>query len=200
MGEPPSAADIASPRRRSTLSVCVEALAVALTLACVWLTGEEHILCWPVGIAGGALYLWIFFRARLYSDVLLQAYFIVMSAIGWAQWTGGGGDGAVLRVSRLSTGAAIVWAAVAVAGTAILGEIMKRYTRAALPRWDAAIAVLSVIAQAFLAWKVLESWVLWIAVDGIAVGVYAARRLWLTSALYVVLLALATRGLIEWIG
>jgi nicotinamide mononucleotide transporter len=77
---------------------------------------------------------------------------------------------------------------------------MRRYTRAALPFWDAAITVLSVIAQYLLTGKVLESWVLWMAVDALAVGVYCARRLYLTAALYGVLFALAARGLMTWLA
>ena len=87
---------------------------------------------------------------------------------------------------------------VAGAATVLLGGAMRRYTRAALPFWDAAITVLSLIAQYLLTGKVVDSWVLWITVDVLAVGVYCARRLYLTAALYAVLLALAARGLMTW--
>jgi nicotinamide mononucleotide transporter len=181
--------------------IIVEASAVVVTLLCVWLTAEEHVLCWPTGILGSLLYLHVFYRVRLYSDVLLQVYFALTSVYGWYAWTHAGpGADAVLRVTRLSPGAALVWVAVAIAATVVLGGVMRRYTRAALPVWDAAIMVLSLIAQYLLTEKVLENWVLWIAVDTLAVGVYCARRLYLTAALYGVLLALAARGLMIWLA
>lgn len=178
----------------------VELLAALLTLACVWLTAMAHITCWPVGIAGCLLYLYVFYHSRLYSDVILQFYFLVTSVYGWHNWLHGGADDSALKITRLALPQALLWAAAAAAGVAALGYAMKRWTRAALPYWDAFLAVLSFIAQYFLACKLLESWVLWITVDIAAIGVYRARRLRLTCALYAVLLLLAVKGLFEWLA
>ena len=70
----------------------IEILAVITTLACVWLTAKDNILCWPTGIAGSLLYLYIFYHARLYSDVLLQLYFLGTSIYGWYNWGHGGAE------------------------------------------------------------------------------------------------------------
>ncbi|MFO1530433.1 MAG: nicotinamide riboside transporter PnuC [Kiritimatiellia bacterium] len=64
----------------------LEWIAVLLTVAGVWLTARQHLLCWPVGLASVALYAWIFFAAKLYSDALLQACFLVLQLYGWWAW------------------------------------------------------------------------------------------------------------------
>jgi nicotinamide mononucleotide transporter len=46
---------------------------------------------------------------------------------------------------------------------------------------------------------VLENWLIWIAVDILALGVYSSRQLYLTTGLYAVFLVLATLGLIQWV-
>jgi nicotinamide mononucleotide transporter len=190
-----------APAPGTTADRIVEGCAVPVTLLCVWLTAEERVLCWPAGILGALLYIWVFARTRLYSDVLLQAYFVATSVYGWYHWTHGGpAPGTALAIGRLSGMAVAGWILVAVAATSALGAAMRRYTRAALPYWDAAIAVMSLIAQYLLADKVLESWVVWVAVDVLAIGVYLARRLRLTAALYGVLLVLAARGFLEWLA
>jgi nicotinamide mononucleotide transporter len=194
--DPTPALDPPRPRHFAA----VESAAVAITLACVWLTGEQSVWCWPAGIAGSLLYIYVFERSRLYSDVLLQGYFVLTSVYGWYTWTHGALPDGALAVGRLTVFAAGSWAAVGAAGTAVLGGLMRRYTRAALPFRDAAITVGSLIAQYLLTGKVLENWVIWIAVDALAVGVYAARRLYMTAALYAVLLLLALRGLLEWLA
>ena len=51
-----------------------------------------------------------------------------------------------------------------------------------------------------LARRLLENWLLWIAVDIVSIGLYAAKGLWLTMVLYAVFLALAIWGLIDWRG
>jgi nicotinamide mononucleotide transporter len=104
-----------------------------------------------------------------------------------------------LPVTRLTSFAACIWTAVAANLIAIDGYIMHRFFNAALPYWDAAIAVLSLIAQYLLARKVLENWMIWIAVDILALGVYTAKGLYLTTGLYGVYLVLATFGLIAWL-
>jgi nicotinamide mononucleotide transporter len=75
---------------------------------------------------------------------------------------------------------------------------MRRLTGAALPHPDAFILVFSVLAQWLQARKRLESWLGWIAVNVIAVGVYASRGLLLFAGLYAVFLVLAVVGYRAW--
>ena len=75
---------------------------------------------------------------------------------------------------------------------------MSNWTDAAAPYPDAAITVLSVIAQTLLARRFIENWILWIVVDVIAIGVYVTKDLHPTAALYSVFLILAVAGLLDW--
>ena len=180
--------------------VWIELLAVVFTIACVWLTAKENIYCWPTGIVGCLLYGYVFWQARLYSDVLLQIYFLVTSIWGWWNWLYGGADAAELRISRITLGAGFMWLGVIVVCSAGLGFFIKKRTRAALPYVDATTTVMSLVAQYLLGCKLLENWMLWIVADVVDTGVYFRRRLYLTSALYVILLVLACMGLAEWWG
>lgn len=193
-----SPAPEADDRKRPLHFSIVEAFAVVVTLVCVWLMAKENILGWPIGIVGCVLYIYIFHGARLYSDVLLQVFFLVTQIYGWYAWGKGGGE--ELEITRLALVPALAWSAVAVAGILGLGTFMKRRTRAALPYWDAVTTVLSVIAQLLLTRKIFESWVLWVTVDLVAIGVYYARRLYMTCLLYAILLAMATMGLLGWLA
>lgn len=75
---------------------------------------------------------------------------------------------------------------------------MANYTDAAVPYWDAFIAVMSLIAQWLLTKKKVESWYFWIAVDVVAIGVYLYKHLYFTTGLYTIFLVLAILGLFEW--
>ena len=46
--------------------------------------------------------------------------------------------------------------------------------------------------------KLLESWLVWIAVDVFYVGMFVYKELYLTAGLYTVFLALATMGFVQW--
>jgi nicotinamide mononucleotide transporter len=75
---------------------------------------------------------------------------------------------------------------------------MNTYTDAAAPFWDAAVAALSVTAQFLMSRRHIESWLLWIAVDVLAIGLFYFRDLGPTAALYSVFLGLAILGFIQW--
>jgi nicotinamide mononucleotide transporter len=75
---------------------------------------------------------------------------------------------------------------------------MRRTTDAALPHWDAFILVFSLISQWLQARKRLECWTGWVIVNVVAIGVYFAKDLRLTSGLYLIFLLMAVWGWREW--
>ena len=180
----------------------VEVTAVAFGLACVVLTIRQNIWAWPTGLVQVLLYIWIFKQTRLYSDMVLHIIYVPMQLYGWYHWLHGRGRGPELEqipITRMSGMSIVCWSTAAAAAIAIDGYVMRRYFDAALPYWDATIAVLSLVAQYLLARKVLENWAIWIAVDVIAIGVYWTKGIKLTAGLYGLFLVLATIGLVAWI-
>ena len=67
-----------------------------------------------------------------------------------------------------------------------------------LPWWDAFILVFSLIAQWLQARKKLECWPGWLLVNTVAIGVYWAKDLRLTTGLYVIFWVMALWGWREW--
>lgn len=176
----------------------IEVIAALFGFICVVLTLRQNIWCWPTGLVQVTLYIWVFYKARLYSDMGLHAVYVAMSVFGWWNWLHGGMDRGKLMVQRLTAAGTILWLGTAVAGTAGLGAAMSAWTDASLPYWDAATTVLSLIAQWLMAKKVLESWLYWITVDVLAVGIYAVKGLYPSSLLYAAFLVLASMGFLAW--
>lgn len=159
---------------------------------------RQNIWGWPVGLVQVAVYSWVFFSARLYSDAILQVAFFLIQAYGWWHWVRGPAPGHELPVTQLGTSAtagAVVAGAVLTVGW---GTFMQRTTDAALPHWDAFILVFSLLAQWLQARKKLENWAGWLVVNTVAVGVYWAKDLRLTAGLYVIFWLMALWGWREW--
>jgi nicotinamide mononucleotide transporter len=173
----------------------LELLGAGFGLVSVWLTVRASVWCWPTGIVNTVLFMVMFAQARLYGDVVTNAMFFVVSVYGWVVWSRPADRGAGIRRTSLGGRAGAV--AVCVAGIPLAGWLFARLG-GALPYWDAAIMVMSFVAQLLLARKLAESWVLWIVVDAISIGVYASRGLYATTVLYAIFLALACRGLMVW--
>ena len=176
----------------------LELAAVLLGVVNVTLVVRRSLWNYPFGLVMVALYAIIFREAKLYSDALLQVFFFVVQIYGWANWSRSAADTGEVRVERLAPTTlvrALIGSGVAIVGW---GWGMHRLTDAAYPWWDGAVAVLSVVAQVMMSRRLIENWLWWIAVDLLAIGLYAAKDLWLTAGLYVVFLVLATWGLIDW--
>src|SRR5690606_21431141 len=125
----------------------IEPTAVLFGVLCVWLTIRQNIWCWPTGLVQVILYIYIFYTARLYSDMLLHVIYVVLCLYGWYYWLHGGRNHGHLAVSRLSRRGFAGWILVALLGAALLGYVMARYTNAALPYPDAFTTVASLVAQ-----------------------------------------------------
>jgi nicotinamide mononucleotide transporter len=179
-----------------------EIIGTMLGVIGVWLMIRQNIWGWPVGLVQVAVYAWVFFDARLYSDAILQVAFFLIQAYGWWHWwrgaRNGSSGGLALPVTRLEP-AAIAGTVVAGAVlTAAWGLLMHRTTDAALPWWDAFILIFSLIAQWLQARKQLENWPAWVVVNTVAIGVYWAKDLRLTAGLYVIFWLMALWGWREW--
>ena len=195
---PQSVIIVESLKRTAIKMSFIETSAVLFGLACVWLTVRQNIWCWPTGLVMVTLYIFIFFEARLYSDMGLQFVYIFMQIYGWRNWLHGGREHGTLEVTRLSRLGAVFWSATAVSAATALGYTMDTYTDADFAYADAATTSLSLIAQWLMAKKILESWLIWITVDVVSIAIYALKGLTLTAGLYSVFLLLATIGYFTW--
>jgi len=175
----------------------IEIAATFFGLLCVWLTIKENIWCWPVGIVQVVLFVLVFYKARLYSDVLLHIIYVFLNIYGWYHWMNKANAQNDLKVTS-ATKAALQWVLVCLLGTISLGFLMNTYTNASMAYSDSFIASTSLVAQWLMARKKLESWLFWIAVDLVAVVVYWANGLYLTSGLYTMFLIMAAIGFFEW--
>ncbi|MDO7840967.1 nicotinamide riboside transporter PnuC [Sphingomonas immobilis] len=175
-----------------------EIAASLLIVANVALVAWRSIWNYAFGVAGVLLYAFVFFEEKLYSDALLQIFFLVLQFYGWWNWSRSAADGGEITVERMTPTARLTWLAGIALATGIWGWLMHRFTDAALPFVDGGIAMASVAAQILLSRRKLENWVLWIAIDIASIGMYAAKGLRPTTALYVLLLAIALGGLIDW--
>jgi len=176
----------------------LEWTAVGFGVVAVWLTVRQNPWCWPLGIVNVSLFAALFWRERLYADAGLQLVYVGLSAYGWWAWVRGGPFPGQLRVRRTPRRALVLLALLVTALFLVLGLGLKRAPDASLPFWDAGTTAGSLVAQWMQTKKWLESWALWIAVDVVYVGMYLAKDLLPTAALYAVFILLAALGHREW--
>jgi nicotinamide mononucleotide transporter len=177
----------------------LELFAAVLGVISVWLVVKRNIWAFPIGIVMVILYAWIFFKAKFYSDMLLQLLYVVMQAQGWYVWSHSDrAQDDKIRVLQLN-GRQWIWGLIfLILVTLSLGYTMQHYTDAALPWVDAFTTAMSLLAQWWMNRKYLENWHIWITVDAVYLYQYSAKGLFVTTGLYAIFLGLAIYGLYEW--
>ena len=176
----------------------IEIAAALLGVTNVLLVVRRSIWNYPFGIAMVALYFFVFWEAKLYSDALLQIFFFLIQLYGWWAWVHAERVDHGVAVGWLSNRSRMRWLAGTAVATILWGAGMARFTDAVAPFADATVAGLSVSAQILQSFRRVESWVLGVVVDVMAIGLFAWRGLNVTAALYGLFLVLAVLGLIEW--
>jgi nicotinamide mononucleotide transporter len=138
----------------------------------------------------------------------LQAYYVIISILGWYWWMRGEGEKGrlgegenkteKLQVTRLRTKTGLVLSVVFVVLYFVMWIILSRLTDSPVPGWDAFLTSLSIIATWMLARKIYEHWYLWIVVNIVSFILYFTRGLYPTVVLYIVYAVMSFIGLKAW--
>ena len=205
----------------------LELAANVFNLLSVWFSARNSVHTWWSGIVGCALYAVMFVGVRLYADVTLQIFFIASCIVGWWHWKRGGKNGGreegaeeaeearvvtsdgggtatsetvatELPITRVAPITAFAFAVLAVLAAAGYGSLLHGFTDADYPFVDSTVLALSILAQLLMIARKIETWPVWIAVDCIAVPLYAVKGLWLTAAVYAFFLVLVVMGWLRW--
>jgi nicotinamide mononucleotide transporter len=176
----------------------LEIVAALVNAVSVWLSTRQRLWSWPTAFVGVLLYAVVFHRAKLYADMGLQFVYAALSLYGWYEWRFGGARRTPLPVTRTPARLWPLLAVVAALGAVLVGGGLARWTDASIPYVDAALTAVSLVAQWMMTRKLLENWLVWIAVDVVYVPVFISRGLFPTAALYLVFLGLAIAGWVAW--
>lgn len=149
---------------------------------CVVLVAKGSIWNYLFGIVNVSMYAYISYKAALYGDAALNAfYYVPMQFIGWWQWRKRGaamseseadGAGVQVKARRFSWRQRAVLA-VGCAAVVIAGGFILRYFGDPQPFKDSTTTVLSIVAQALMALAFMEQWALWIITNVVSVVMWS---------------------------
>jgi len=176
-------------------------------LLCVWLLIRQNVWTFPIGLVYAVVSVVVFFEARLYADVLLSGYYVLMNGYGWYYWlyggtrtrlTGGALEEDTLPVSRTPLLTGVVLGGLTAAAIGGMGWFFDTQTDAAFPYWDSATTCMSFAAMWMTARKYIENWIIWLIVDVIATAIYYLKDIQFYAILYGVYLGMAILGWRAW--
>jgi nicotinamide mononucleotide transporter len=175
-----------------------EAVAALLGFAYLLLAVRRNLLCWLCAFVSTTIYLALFARAALYMQSLLQVFYLVMAVYGFIDWRKGRtAEGKVLIRSWTPAWHASVAGAV-LAASVVNGWLLAHYTDAAAPYVDSFVTWGSVVTTWMVARRVIENWLYWVVVDGVAAWLYFSQELLATTLLFIIYLGIVVHGYFVW--
>lgn len=107
-------------------------------------------------------------------------------------------NGASTGITRLSLRGRWLTLAASLLLWPVLALFLKHYTDTDVPWWDGGVTALSLVGQYLLGRKVLENWLVWLAVNTLSIGLFAYKALWLTVLLYAIFAVMSVIGWRTW--
>jgi nicotinamide mononucleotide transporter len=180
----------------------IEITGAILGLIYVLFSIRQNISLWFVGILTSAFYIFVFFHSKLYANMSLQFYYLIMSVYGWYIWRKNDKNNLnsddAFHVRSISKKLFLWSLFIGSVLLIILYKILDQYTDSPFPVWDSFTTMFSIIATWMLARKFVENWLLWIVTDTVSICLYFYMKLFPTSVLFLIYTVMAVFGYIEW--
>lgn len=185
---------------RAPYLVILEAIAFFFGILSVYLAKKEHIGVYPTGIVATLITMYLFYIDRLLGDMLMNAYYSLMSVYGWYEWSRVAENVKVRQVSHISRRERKI-ALILIALTMCVTYTIYRVTDTTIApsNWvDILSSGLFFTAMWLMALKKIENWTLWIIANCISIPLYAYRGWGMLSLQYIIFTILAFQGYAQW--
>lgn len=168
----------------------------------LWLEYKASIYLWPVSIIMPVIYVVVYYQAGLYADLGIQIYYIAVAIYGGYFWIR-----KKQKKQRASVELPIIHTPVKyylplglvfTVTFAGIAWILLHYTDSNVPWLDSFTTALGIVGMWMLARKLIEQWLVWIAVDAVCCGLYIYKELFFTGALYGLYAIIAIFGYYKW--
>lgn len=180
--------------------VILEMIGVVFGFLSVWYSKRENILVFPTGIISTAIFVYILLVYGLLGDMLINAYYFIMSVVGWYLWTRKVDDAHFVPITK-ATENEKKWGVLLFIGTIIFVSVVyiiadKFNTWTAYV--DTVTTAIFFVGMWLMAKKRLENWIFWIIGDVISVPLYLYKGLVFSSFQYFLFTIIAIYGYKAW--
>lgn len=176
-----------------------ELLAVVLALIYVILAVKKSMWCWLAAITSSGIYVALMFESRLYMEAALNLFYAAMAIYGYWAWQRGRNAEGEVAVVRWKAANHLSVMVVIIALTLVNGWLLKHYTDAARPYIDSLITWASVVTTWMVARRVVENWLYWVVIDGLAAILYFQQARKPTGVLFVFYVVISVYGYRAWL-
>ena len=183
-----------------TLDIVLEIVAVFFGFLSVWFSKENNILVFPTGMISTIIFVYLLLKWGLLGDMMINAYYFIMSVYGWYIWTKKDDDKQVTSITRTTFNEKKTSMAIFLATLLFVYLVYRNFDK-----WTSWVAYVDTITTALffvgmwlMARRKLENWIFWIIGDIISVPLYFYKGYTFTSFQYLIFTFIAIFGYLAW--
>ena len=182
-----------------TIDIVLEITAVVFGLLSVWFSKNNNILVFPTGMISTFIFIYLLYKSVLLGDMMINAYYFIMSIYGWYVWTREENNSITL-ISRINAKEKNICILIFIFSLIFVYSIYVYFDK-----WNSLTAYIDNLSTAIffvgmwlMAKRKIENWIFWIIGDIISVPLYFYKGLTFTSLQYLIFTFIAIAGYYSW--
>lgn len=179
--------------------IALEITGVAFGFLSVWYAKKNHIWVFPTGLISTSIFVYLLWKWALLGDMMINAYYFVMSVYGWYVWTRKTNDQAtpISQTNTKEKRTSFVIFIITLVFVYIVYQSAGKWTS-----WTAYVDTVTTaiffVGMWLMARRKIENWIFWIVGDIISVPLYFHKGLTFTSLQYLIFTIIAIYGFLAW--
>jgi len=176
----------------------IEIIAVFFGLISVWFARNESIWVFPTGLINVGLYVFVFFGSKLYANMGINFYFVIMSIYGWYNWSRVDINKKHIPITKCTRKEYLQNIGLFTVSFVVLYFLLKNETDSKFPIADSFTSALYILGMWLQTRKKIENWIFWIIGDLLAIPLCIYSGLIFSGFQYIIFLLIAISGYFEW--
>ena len=182
-----------------SIDIGLEITAVVFGFLSVWYAKKNHIWVFPTGLISTSIFVYLLWKWILLGDMMINAYYLVMSVYGWYVWTRKTNDQAtpISQTNTKEKRTSFVIFIITLVFVYIVYQSAGKWTS-----WTAYVDTVTTaiffVGMWLMARRKIENWIFWIVGDIISVPLYFHKGLTFTSLQYLIFTIIAIYGFLAW--
>lgn len=163
----------------------------------VLLARQNNIHNYLFGIVAILISMWVLYQSKLYADILLNLYYLVMSIYGWFYWKMGKQrqETPISYSTKNEHGIAM---GIVVGCFALMAYWLGQHTDSDVPYWDAVVCAFAWAGMWLMAKRKIENWIYLNISNLISIPLLMYKGLYIYAGLTAFLFIVAVSGYIKW--
>ena len=179
--------------------IALEITGVVFGFLSVWYAKKNHIWVFPTGLISTSIFVYLLWKWALLGDMMINAYYFVMSIYGWYVWTRQTNDQAtpISQTNAKEKRTSVIIFLITLVFVYVVYQSAGKWTT-----WTAYVDTVTTaiffVGMWLMARRKIENWIFWIVGDIISVPLYFYKGLTFTSFQYLIFTVIAIYGFLAW--